>query len=583
MLLKKATMSGMLGSIKIKQKILILIGIVILLFAILFLASMLMFNKVRIGSAAYNSIEDNSGKLRTIVILKTELVDVRNLLLNMILEDNSDSKKIIKSRIEKSSEVIDGLFSAALSGVQEDEITVPLSAAQRTWDEFKKTRDTELIPLILAGNKKEAQFITSGIQARRYSRFIEQTDCVINVLNLSVEKMKSESESFAVKSMIMIGVFSLIVLVLITLAASGIGSSITASLKKLSERVKDLSEGEGDLTIRIEIDSKDETGELASGFNSFIDRIHRVIGGVKNISNSLAASSVEMSSTTMGFSESAQDQATSSEEITATIEEISASMDNIADNAKNQFSSLENLIDEFKSLSMIILGMNDQIRDTLRTTDEVSAQARDGEDSMNSMGEIMEKIGDSSAEMNNIVGLINDISDKINLLSLNAAIESARAGDAGRGFAVVADEISKLADQTSTSIKNIDSLIKLNVSETVKGVASVRQMVGIISAIVASVETISKMMKSTSDFMTNQLESNQSINMKIDSVKKKSDEIRSATEEQKLAVDETVRAVSSINDVSQSIATGSEELAATGEEISGMAESLKEMVDFFKV
>ena len=100
--------------------------------------------------------------------------------------------------------------------------------------------------------------------------------------------------------------------------------------------------------------------------------------------------------------------------------------------------------------------------------------------------------------MQNIVGIINDISDKINLLSLNAAIEAARAGDAGRGFAVVADEISKLADQTAHSIKEISDLIQENETEISRGTENVRASVEMISQIISGVNVISEFINSPS-------------------------------------------------------------------------------------
>ena len=114
---------------------------------------------------------------------------------------------------------------------------------------------------------------------------------------------------------------------------------------------------------------------------------------------------------------------------------------------------------------MIILEMGQKTRDTSSLTESISDQARTGSKSLEDMNESITKISASSGEVKNIIGIINDISDKINLLSLNAAIEAARAGEAGRGFAVVADEISKLADQTAQSIKGISDLIRENDSE----------------------------------------------------------------------------------------------------------------------
>ena len=182
------------------------------------------------------------------------------------------------------------------------------------------------------------------------------------------------------------------------------------------------------------------------------------------------------------------------------------------------------------------------------------------------MNQSMSKIGESSKEMSNIVDIINSISDQINLLSLNAAIEAARAGDAGRGFAVVADEISKLADQTATSISDINRLIKANDDEIQKGLRSVSDTVENTSIIIKGVASIRDMISAVYDIMKKQLDTSRSVTATADEVKESASEIRTATEEQKTAVVEIVKSISIINELTQANA-GAEEMSANAEEL----------------
>jgi methyl-accepting chemotaxis protein len=195
----------------------------------------------------------------------------------------------------------------------------------------------------------------------------------------------------------------------------------------------------------------------------------------------------------------------------------------------------------------------------------------------------IQKIRSSSDEVSNIVKMINDISDQINLLSLNAAIEAARAGDSGRGFAVVADEISKLADQTATSIKDIDRLIKVNEGEILTGLSNVNSTVEIISDIIQGVNEISTMIRSNNALMDEQVDINNIANSEMQGIKNRSNEIKHSTEEQKIASVEIIKSISNISQTAQITATGAEEITANSEEISGVADKLKTRVDYFTV
>ena len=351
-------------------------------------------------------------------------------------------------------------------------------------------------------------------------------------------------------------------------------------LEHLRKTIETVSEG--NLGERIIITSSDEISEISEKMIEFLFQLRNVIRNIQNVSNEMATSSEEMSSTTLSFSDNAQSQAASAEEITATVEEVSAGIDNISTGTTDQFKKLSALIDVISSLSESIVEMNRQISSTLLSTSDMTVNAESGNTALGQMNDSMEHIIKSSQEMAGIVGIINDISDKINLLSLNAAIEAARAGDAGRGFAVVADEISKLAEQTASSIKDIDRLIKENNNETNTGKQNIEITVSTIQSIIIGVNNLNDMMKSMSGQMKIQLDRNESVNSEAEAARQRSDEIRNATNEQKLATDEIVRSITSINELTQANASGSEEMSANAESIAAMAESLKESVNFFK-
>jgi methyl-accepting chemotaxis protein len=362
-----------------------------------------------------------------------------------------------------------------------------------------------------------------------------------------------------------------------------INKLLTRRLKTINDRLKDIAEGEGDLTVTLDILARDELGDLAGNFNKFVKKIRDVISDIMKISGDLTRMSSQLSSTTETFSDNAQTQASSVEEVNATTEELSAGMEFINDITKVQHDSLAQMVDKMTELSNLINNMEGKVRESHNLTNSMSDSAKTGENSIQTMNTSMNKINESSSKVSNIIQIITDISDKINLLSLNAAIESARAGEAGRGFAVVADEISKLADETAGSIKEIDQLIKLNNSEIIRGIEISGETSRIIGSIIKGVESITSMMNSMSGFMSNQLEAKDKMNAVSEVVKTKTDEIKHATSEHLISTEEIVRATANINEMTQSIAAGAEEMAAMSQEISGIADILKAKVFFFKI
>lgn len=326
-----------------------------------------------------------------------------------------------------------------------------------------------------------------------------------------------------------------------------------------------------------------EIDEMSYFIDIFIKKIRLIISETKDTSSRLAVSSDLLNETTLKFSENAQDQAASAEEVTATMEEISAGVDNIASNSSYQFEMLSSLISEMNRLSEIITDMSGKISSTKNMSRDISLRAEAGNESLKFMNSSMTKITESSQEVANIIKIINDISTQINLLSLNAAIEAARAGEQGRGFAVVADEISKLADQTASSIKDIDSLINANNSEITNGMHNVTSTIDSISMIISGVDSISTSMNEIYTAMIQQQSTNAEVNKKAVVVKERSEEVKSATDEQKTAVGEVMKSITNINELTQTNAAEAQEITENIKEVASMAKNLKDKVDFFKV
>ena len=392
-----------------------------------------------------------------------------------------------------------------------------------------------------------------------------------------LEDVKAEIGTMKIMFFIMFGlVLSVSFLVVLILA-----NAIAKPVIDVDANLRDVSDG--DLTIQLEGLGKDEVGSLVANFNHFTESIRNVMKNIKLIADELAVSSEEMSAATQSFSDNAQNQSATAEEITATVEEVSAGMDNVASGAERQFEKLNQLISQINDLSKLINDMGTRMQDTQRMVEDVTSRAQSGDESLRAMNLSMSKIGESSKEMSNIVNIINTISDQINLLSLNAAIEAARAGDAGRGFAVVADEISKLADKTATSINEISKLIKDNESEIQKGLRNVNDTVENTRIIIKGVSSIRDMIAAVYENMKMQLDTNRVVTKMADEVKDSASEIKISTEEQKNAVIEIVKSITNINELTQANASGSQEMSANSQTVSHTAEELKRKVEFFKV
>lgn len=235
-------------------------------------------------------------------------------------------------------------------------------------------------------------------------------------------------------------------------------SRVVRPIERISRSIGEVHANR-DLTKRMESHASDEVGVMSAGLNDLLEGVSVIVREIVTISVELRGSSGGMLELSRSFAGSATEQASDAEEVTAAVEEVSAASESIAKNAERQADELAFLSSEMNAISKLLAELGSRLSVTDELAHRMDESSRQGECALSNIHAVISDLRANSGQMDAIIALIMDISDKINLLSLNAAIESARAGEAGRGFAVVADQISKLADETSGSIKSIESLI----------------------------------------------------------------------------------------------------------------------------
>lgn len=328
-------------------------------------------------------------------------------------------------------------------------------------------------------------------------------------------------------SLIALGLIALAILVGMLLVAMLIGRSIIRPLKETADAMRDISSGEGDLTVRLNEEGRDEVSELTRHFNVFVNKIEDLVGDIKEAVASITTASREIAAGNSDLSQRTEEQASSLEETASSLEELTSAVKQNADNARQA----------------------DQLsKDASRIAGEGGNKARQ-------VVMTMEAISGSSEKIADITTLIDSIAFQTNILALNAAVEAARAGEQGRGFAVVASEVRVLAQRSAAAAKEIKGLIGKSVETVNAGSELVRETGETIEQIVSSVKRVTDLMG----------------------------EISAASDEQSQGIEQVNQAVIQMDDVTQQNAALVEEAAAAAESLEEQSESLSDSVSVFKV
>ena len=269
---------------------------------------------------------------------------------------------------------------------------------------------------------------------------------------------------------------AIVVLALVAIIGSVILRSVLQALAAVTYRMRTMAEADTDLTVRLNIQSKDEVGILAGYIDQFVEKIASVLSGVKNATDSLGGTAVEMYATS-------KQQETTIHHFGASTTQIAAAVREITVTGNELVHTMKAVVDVVENSS----GLATTSRTGLAEMKSVMQQLAD---QSASISEKLEQINSKTKDISGVVVTITKVADQTNLLSVNAALEAEKAGEHGRGFLVVAREIRRLADQTASATLDIEHTVKHMQSAVSTGVMEMDKFASQVINSVTKVETI---------------------------------------------------------------------------------------------
>ncbi|MEZ2744105.1 methyl-accepting chemotaxis protein [Halopseudomonas bauzanensis] len=347
----------------------------------------------------------------------------------------------------------------------------------------------------------------------------------------------------------------LVAVVTIAVLLSLLINVLMRPLQNMGRAMADIADGEGDLTRRLAVESRDEFGELSASFNQFVERIHASISEVASATRQVHDLALRVMNASNSSIAGSNEQSARTESVAAAINELGAAAQEIARNAADASNQASNASEQADDGRQVMT----------RTIQAMTALS----DTINTSREKIETLNTSTEDISHILDVIKGISEQTNLLALNAAIEAARAGDAGRGFAVVADEVRNLAHRTQESAEEIHRMITTLQQGSHEAVsimhasqASSAESVGVANQAGERLDTVMQRI------------------VEIDAMNQS---VAAATEEQTTVVEALNMDISQINLLNQQGVANLQETLTDCDALSHQAGRLKQLVDSFKI